>query len=215
MAQLQRPPGLQLSNYESDVPSTDESNVHICGILHAVNPSDIDNLKRFWIEDITLYTQAVAILQQSHFQQFGYMPYSSPDRWNAALPTEPLDPTVINAAAFTARVPPPPPKKPAAPGLMSPPPMQRNVQPQVTPGTNARNIFGRPSLPPPQPGAPPGTGAGGAPQAPVDPPGAQGNAAGIGPGGFFFGTQTAPPAAPPPQYQQRATNLGRNPAPAL
>jgi hypothetical protein len=152
-----RPPGLRLSQHESDVPLDDESSVNVCGVFHAASTALNLEPKNFWVTDISLWPLITDWLHREyHYDAFAYTPYSSQQAWETANGGEYPIVQVINGATFIK------PRRPSRPsaepeGLMSPPFVQRrNQASSVTPGPDAcRGLFQDESVEPTQQQQPP------------------------------------------------------------
>ena len=165
MSYVPTPSGLQRSGYVSDITAPAAGVVLTTwsvGVLHAYDSTLKLPLTHYWLTDVTLAPQAIALLQQHGFDGFTFTPYSSTAAWTTVNPSEPIEPGHIDAASLLASTPALPPgpahatttaRDPPAFGFMSPPAMQRQHS-TVTPGTTNRQPLFPPQAAPP-PAAPP------------------------------------------------------------
>ena len=162
------PSGVVISGYETDVspPAGVVPMSFSTGVLHAIDSTGRTDPTNYWITDISLASQATALLLTNGFDAVTFTPYSSAHAWATAFPDEPLHTSVISRESLAGTGPPASaastqlPTDPA--GFLSPPAVQRHSQ-RVTPGTSFRQGASTPQgahAPPPgahatPPAAPP------------------------------------------------------------
>ena len=114
MSYVPTPSCLPRSGYISDIPTPPAGVVPTTwsvGVLHALDSTLTLPPTNYWLTDVALAPQAIALLQQYGFDGFSFTPFSSAAAWTTANPSEPIESGHITAANIQASTPAPPPAR--------------------------------------------------------------------------------------------------------